>query len=52
MFEPGAVAKLFEKCRSGKAIGFADNMAFVGVLSTMLVHEQFIRRAVAPALAA
>ena len=28
--------KLFEKCRAGKAIGFGDNMAFVGVLSTML----------------
>jgi len=52
MFDPGAVGKLFEKCRAGKAIGFADNMAFVGVLSTMLVHEQFIRRTGAPAVAA
>jgi asparagine synthase (glutamine-hydrolysing) len=44
-FEPAAVRRLFEKCRAGKAIGFADNMAFVGVLSTMLVDELFIRRA-------
>ena len=49
MFEPTAVARLYDKCRAGKAIGFADNMAFVGVLSTMLLHEQFIRRAGAPA---
>jgi asparagine synthase (glutamine-hydrolysing) len=41
-FDPVAVAKLVEKCRSGRAIGFADNMAFVAVLSTMLLHEQFI----------
>jgi asparagine synthase (glutamine-hydrolysing) len=41
-FDAGATAKLFEKCRAGRAIGFADNMAFVAVLSTMLLHEQFI----------
>lgn len=41
-FDPGAVAKLVEKCRSGRAIGFADNMAFVAILSTMLLHEQFV----------
>ncbi len=47
-FDPGAVAKLLEKSRRGKVIGFADNMAFVGVLSTMLLHRQFIeKRAVA-----
>lgn len=44
-FEPAAVRRLLEKCRAGRAIGFADNMAFVGVLSTMLVDEIFIRRA-------
>jgi asparagine synthase (glutamine-hydrolysing) len=42
-FNPTAVTKLMEKCRAGKAIGFGDNMAFVGVLSTMLIHEMFIR---------
>ena len=41
-FDAGATAKLFEKCRAGRAIGFADNMAFVAILSTMLLHEQFI----------
>jgi asparagine synthase (glutamine-hydrolysing) len=44
-FEPRAVARLVEKCRLGRAIGFADNMAFVGILSTMTLHEQFIERA-------
>jgi asparagine synthase (glutamine-hydrolysing) len=41
-FDPGAAAKLYGKCRAGRAIGFADNMAFVAILSTMLLHEQFV----------
>ncbi|HUS64313.1 MAG TPA: asparagine synthase (glutamine-hydrolyzing) [Kofleriaceae bacterium] len=44
LFEPRAAAALFDKARAGKVIGFADNMAFVGILSTMLVHQQFIRK--------
>jgi asparagine synthase (glutamine-hydrolysing) len=42
LFDAGSVAKLAEKCRAGRAIGFGDNMAFVGIVSTMLLHEQFI----------
>jgi asparagine synthase (glutamine-hydrolysing) len=42
LFDGQAVGRLLEKCRAGRAIGFGDNMAFVGILSTMLVHEQFI----------
>ncbi len=42
LFDPAAVAKLLEKCRAGRAIGFADNMAFVAILSTMLLHEQLV----------
>ena len=49
LFEPVAVGKLVEKCRAGRAIGFGDNMAFVGVLSTMLLHEQMIRPGAGPA---
>jgi asparagine synthase (glutamine-hydrolysing) len=49
LFDPVAVGKLVEKCRAGRAIGFGDNMAFVGVLSTMLLHEQFVRPAAGPA---
>ncbi len=45
VFDAGAVGKLFEKCRKGRAIGFGDNMSFVGVLSTMLLHDQFVRPA-------
>ena len=41
-FDPLAVARLTEKCRSGKAIGFGDNMAFIGILSTMTLHATFI----------
>ena len=43
-FDPPAVAKLVAKCRDGRAAGFGDNMAFVGILSTMLVDELFIHR--------
>jgi asparagine synthase (glutamine-hydrolysing) len=43
LFDATAVGKLYEKARAGRAIGFGDNMAFVGVLSTMLLHDQFVR---------
>jgi asparagine synthase (glutamine-hydrolysing) len=46
-FDAAAVGRLFEKCRRGRAIGFADNQAFVGILSTMLIHDFFVRRAAA-----
>ncbi|MGY1425069.1 asparagine synthase (glutamine-hydrolyzing) [Lysobacter sp. A289] len=39
-FDAATVGRLFDKCRAGRATGFADNQAFVGVLSTMLVHHQ------------
>ena len=52
LFDPAAVRKLYEKCRTGRAIGFADNMAFVGILSTMLVEEMFVnQRSLTPATA-
>ena len=41
-FDAAAVGRLFEKCRRGRAIGFADNQAFVGILSTMLLDETFL----------
>ena len=40
IFDPAAVQLLYEKCRGGRQLGFADNQAFVGVLSTMLVLQQ------------
>ncbi len=43
VFHPEGVARLVEKVRQGRAIGVKDNMAVVGILSTQLVIEQFIR---------
>jgi asparagine synthase (glutamine-hydrolysing) len=40
-FHPQAVSRLLEKCRTGRALGAGDNMAFVAVLSTLLLHEHF-----------
>jgi asparagine synthase (glutamine-hydrolysing) len=48
IFDATAIGKLVTKCRSGPALGFGDNMAFIGALSTMLLHEQFIAPALAP----
>ena len=43
LFDPDATTKLFDKCRRGQAIGFSDNMAFVGILSALLLQEMFFR---------
>ncbi len=42
-FDAQAVTRLVNKCAKGRAIGFADNMAFVGILSTMLVDEMYVK---------
>lgn len=42
-FDVAAARRLFEKCRAGRAIGFADNMAFVGLLSTLLLDQHLVR---------
>lgn len=42
-FDETSARRLYEKCRTGRAIGFADNMAFVGMLSTLLIDEHFVR---------
>jgi asparagine synthase (glutamine-hydrolysing) len=47
IFDPKAVTQLWRKCRDrqgGGAFSNSDNMAVVGVLSTQLLHEGFIRR--------
>jgi asparagine synthase (glutamine-hydrolysing) len=43
IFNPLAVQKLVEKFHQGRAIGIKDNMALVGILSTQLVVDQFVR---------
>jgi asparagine synthase (glutamine-hydrolysing) len=47
IFDPEAVNRLWRKAQSSKSLSFsnADNMAIVGVLSTGLLHEQFVDRA-------
>jgi asparagine synthase (glutamine-hydrolysing) len=46
-FDAEAVARLIAKCRSGQALGAGDNMALVGVSSTLLLHEHFFTGQVA-----
>lgn len=41
LFEPRAVEKLVRKCSTGSFVGFRDNMAFVGILSTQILGQQF-----------
>jgi asparagine synthase (glutamine-hydrolysing) len=48
-FNPRSVAKLVQKCRSGGAIGFRDNMALVGILSVQLLDHLYVRGARTPA---
>ena len=51
-FDPRSVGKLVEKCRTGGALGFRDNMALVGILSVQLLHRLFVGHAEATAPAA
>jgi asparagine synthase (glutamine-hydrolysing) len=47
VFSPRAARRLIDKCRLRAGAGQfsnADNMAVVGILSTQLVHQQFIAR--------
>ncbi|MBX3330249.1 MAG: asparagine synthase (glutamine-hydrolyzing) [Nitrospira sp.] len=43
LFDPEPVSKLAAKAREGQIIGVKDNMAFVGILSTQLVVDRFIK---------
>ena len=42
LFDPAAVAGLVRRCESGRATGFAESQALVGILSAQLWHESFI----------
>ena len=48
-FNPGAVAQLVKKVDAGGPMSETEDMALVGILSTQLVHHQFIKT-FAPAL--
>lgn len=41
-FDAGKVGLLLKKIRAGRAIGYKDNMAFVGILSTQAWHHLFV----------
>lgn len=43
-FDPKAVGMLAAKCARSSVLGFKDNMAIVGVISTQLLHDAFIDR--------
>ena len=42
-FDPQQVEKLVAKCRKNPFTGFKDNMAFIGILSTQLLDQLFLR---------
>ena len=45
LFSPDAVARLVRKCEAGAprdAVSETDEMALVGVLSVMLLHDRFV----------
>jgi asparagine synthase (glutamine-hydrolysing) len=42
-FNAKKVALLFKKGEAGKITGFSDNMAFIGILSTHILHELFLK---------
>jgi len=42
IFNPAAVRQLVAKLEQGKAVGETDDMALVGILSTLLVQRHFI----------
>ena len=43
LFNPVAVSKLVDKVDQGQFLGETDDMALAGVISSQLVHHQFIR---------
>jgi asparagine synthase (glutamine-hydrolysing) len=49
LFDPAAVGGLLRRARAGRVASFAENQAFVGILSTQLWYDTFFRRPTAPA---
>ncbi len=50
VFDEQAVSQLWKKCKSfsGQQFSNADNMALIGIISTQLLYERFIRQRHAP----
>jgi len=43
IFKKAAVGRLLVKCRKRARQGFRENMAFVGILSTQILYDKFVR---------
>jgi asparagine synthase (glutamine-hydrolysing) len=43
-FDVKKTQRLFDKCKKGLAIGFKDNMAFVGILASQLLYNHFVEQ--------
>ena len=43
LFKPKAVSRLMSKCHKKTRQGFRENMAFVGILSTQIIYDKFIK---------
>ncbi len=43
LFRKEAVRQLVGKCRKNQPQGFRENMAFIGILSTQILHDKFIK---------
>ena len=41
-FDPQSVSMLIKKARQSPILGFKDNMAIVGIISTLLLHDMFV----------
>jgi asparagine synthase (glutamine-hydrolysing) len=51
-FNPEAVSQLVTKIEQNRPLGETDDMALVGIISTQLVHQQFVENfALSPAIA-
>ncbi|HEY5910156.1 MAG TPA: asparagine synthase (glutamine-hydrolyzing) [Verrucomicrobiae bacterium] len=42
LFKPGAVDQLVRKIQQGNSLGETDEMALVGIISTQILHHQFV----------
>jgi asparagine synthase (glutamine-hydrolysing) len=43
LFDPIAVGQLVKKADAGMSLGETDDMALAGILSSQLVHHQFVK---------
>jgi asparagine synthase (glutamine-hydrolysing) len=48
IFDPNATEALLQKFRSGRETGVKDNMALIGILSTTLLIDRFVRERGSP----